>query len=215
MEALKTKIAFFLFRAGVSADFLTVAGLALAFTAGWFIWSGLFFWAGVFVLFSGVLDLLDGAVARASEVAHPFGGILDSSLDRYGDGFIFGGAALFYAGAGKLLYAALALGALLGAFSISYIRARAECEMETCRVGFWERGERLVYAALGLALNNFTAALWILGIATHVTAVQRLLFAFQKGHVNPLLAPEQRRGEPAYFFKIGILIWVILFWRPV
>ena len=213
MNEFKNKVAFVLHRAGVSADFLTVAGLALAFTAGWFIWRGLFFWAGILVLLSGVFDLLDGAVARAAEAAHSFGGILDSSLDRYGDGFIFGGAALFYANGGKTLYAALSLSALIGAFAVSYVRARAECAMKTCRVGFWERGERLVYAALGLTLHHFTTVLWVLGIATHWTAIQRLLFAFQGGRPNPVLTPESGRGEPVYFLKVGILLWLVLFWK--
>jgi len=126
---------------------------------------------------SGLLDLLDGAVARASGNTEKFGGILDSSLDRYGDGVVLGTLVIYFGMRSQVLYAALALSALLGSFTISYVRARAECELDSCRIGFWERGERISYLTLGLLFNNVQVALWVLGIFTHVTVFQRLILS--------------------------------------
>src|SRR3989338_3812358 len=125
MEKFKNGIASVLVKAGLSANFLTAIGLVCAFVSGIFIYKGMFFWAGVWLLLSGILDLMDGAVARLSKTASPFGGVLDSSLDRYGDGFIFAGLFLFCERQGSHLYALLAISAWIGSFLISYVRARA------------------------------------------------------------------------------------------
>jgi len=177
VDNLKERFGLLLHKAGVSADLITVAGLVIAFFSGVFSFKGLFFWAGALLLLSGLLDLLDGAVARASKKTGVFGGIFDSSLDRYGDAFAFGGVALFYAHIGNVVFTALALSALVGSFATSYVRARAECVLPSCRVGYWERGERLVYLSLGLITGNLPMALWVLGTMTHATVLYRLAYA--------------------------------------
>ena len=208
-----------LHRLGVSANFLTFLGLFLALCASWFIFKGSFFIAGAVLLLSGLFDLLDGAVARASGTPSKFGGILDSSLDRYGDGLIMGGVVFFYAELNQPLYMALGISALLGFFSISYVRARAECEMKNCRVGFWERGERIVFIALSLFFNNLEAALWILGIGTHWTVLQRLLFSrYQMKEIpssSQVFWKAPSRSSIPYFTKILALIFLLIFLKPV
>ncbi len=195
-----------LIKFGISANFLTAAGLVAAGLSGIFAYQGHFFLAGAVLLFSGALDMLDGAVAREAGTAKAFGGILDSTLDRYGDGFVLGGILFYCLGHLRILYAILSFSALLGSFAISYIRARAECEIETCRVGFWERGERLVLIALALLLHNLAPALWILGVGAHWTAFQRLYFAHSPKKDIPVA-----RAYPFYHIKIGILIGILLF----
>src|SRR3989338_6313964 len=177
MEKIKNKIASFLHQLGVSADFLTYTGLLCALGSGLLAYQGRFFWAGGALLLSGGLDLLDGAVARQSKAKSPFGGILDSSLDRYGDGFALIGILFYCVAKHYTGYAFLGACALLGSFIISYVRARAECVVKNCRVGFWERGERLVYIALGLLLGNLPLVLWVLGLGTHLTVLHRLAYA--------------------------------------
>ncbi len=177
MSNLKNKIAGFLHRCGVSANFVTVLGLGSALASAFFVYEDRFFLAGVLLIVSGVLDLLDGAVARAAGIKNKFGGVLDSALDRYGDGVVLGAMLIYFAESGDALYSSLALSALLGSFSISYVRARAECEISSCRIGFWERGERLTYLALGLFLGNVQIPLWALGIFTHFTVLQRLFLS--------------------------------------
>ena len=206
---LKATVAKFLVRLGFTADALTLAGLALSFYAAWLVTDGRLFTAGYVLLFSGLCDLLDGAVAREMGKASVFGGILDSSLDRYGDGAVLGGILIYCTGFEEVRYVVLALSALIGSFSISYVRARAECETEDCRTGFWERGERLVLIALALLLNNLPAALWVLGVGTHGTVFQRLVYA-KTGIKGPVSA----RNSWPYFLKAGALVLLIIFWHP-
>lgn len=181
-EEIRNKTARILIRFGVSANFISVLGLYFAFLAGIMITRGQFTAAALVLLSSGVLDLLDGAVARQSGKKNPFGGILDSTLDRYGDGFVLGASILFYMQHRRPGVALLALSALLGSFVISYVRARSECEQRPCRVGFWERGERSACLIGGLWWGNLPMALLILGIGTHFTALFRLYYASGKKH---------------------------------
>ena len=219
ISGIKSTLAKILIHLGVSADLLTWAGLLTAFYSGWLITQESFFIAGVVLLLSGLLDMLDGAVARASGTASAFGGILDSSLDRYGDAVVLGGAAIYYSSVDDLLLFA-ALIALSGSFVISYVRARAECEVEDCRVGFWERGERLVLVALSLFLNALPAALCLLAVGTHWTVFQRLALAKHrtKGRAAeqlPFYLRTSPRNSWKYFLKILLLISGLFFFRLI
>jgi len=216
LERFKNPIAAYLHQKKVTADFLTYLGVFLAFVSGVHAARGFPFFAALFILASGVCDLLDGAVARLSGNANRFGGILDSHLDRYGDAFVLGGLVFFYAAIGRPLYVVLGLTALAGAFQISYVRARSECVIDGCRVGFWERGERLVFIALAGIFNNFEAALWVLALGTHWTATQRLIYARSVSFSKP--APRwtisSERNQPYYALKIMILVALLILFRP-
>ena len=220
MNNIKDSLARFLHRLGISADFLTYSGLLLAFISAWFVYRGSFASAGVFLLFSGILDLLDGAVARASGKAGKFGGVLDSSLDRYGDAAVLGGALFFFTKSGQTFYAALSLSALCGSFLISYVRARAECAIPKCKVGFWERGERISYLCLGLLTGNLKWVIIVLALFTHLTAFQRLLCTYwaEKG-IKPgpgfkkWCMAEHDRARISYFIKAVFWILLALFVR--
>lgn len=204
---LKEKAAGFIHRMGISANALTFLGLALALAASFLIYRGYWFWAGGVLLLSGGVDLLDGAVARVSGTQSKFGGILDSSLDRLGDGAVLGAFVFYFLQQQKVLIAGFAMSALIGAFLVSYVRARAECEIENCRVGFWERGERIVYLALGLLLNNIIAPVVVLGIGTHWTAVQRLWRA--KTPDTASIQKPLSRKSTAYFVKCFALLLLL------
>ena len=212
----KETLAKFLARAGVPADLVTWLGLLLSFTAACAVLRERFLLAGIALLSAGALDMLDGAVARASGKATAFGGILDSSLDRYGDGFVLGAVLMHFMALGELRYAALALSALLGSFAISYVRARAECEMDDCRIGFWERGERVVLLVLALLFNRLEAAMWILGLATHWTVFQRLALAklqTEKLKHLPFFLKKGERATAQYYLKVTVIL-AILFFLP-
>ena len=206
---MKNKIALLLNRLGVSANFLTVSGLLLAAWSGWLIFRGDLFWASATLLLSGVSDMLDGAVARVSKKESVFGGIFDSSLDRYGDAFVFTGLIFYFFQNNRLDLAALSASAWTGSFLISYVRARSECEIDSCRVGFWERGERLGVLIIALSVNNLAVVLWLLGFGTHWTALQRL-------YASSPNAPKFRtptRTDKVYFMKVALLVALILFVR--
>ncbi len=214
---LKRSAARFLSLRGVSADFLTWIGLFFAFLCGVLVFLAEFYWAGAALLLSGLCDLLDGEVARVSGKDSAYGGILDSTLDRYGDGFVLGSLALTASFHGLYVFSIFALSALLGSFSISYVRARAECEMDSCRTGFWERGERLVFLALGLLVRNAALAVVILGIATHWTVFQRLRLAHRTTAAGtqslPDAKPPMSRTSKAYLIKAATLAAALLIFR--
>jgi phosphatidylglycerophosphate synthase len=169
---------------GVTPDALTIIGTigvsagALAFyPRGEFLVGTLVITAFVFS------DLLDGAVARFSGSSGRWGAFLDSTLDRVGDGAIFGALALWYAGDGdNLTLCAVALYDLVAGAVTSYAKARAESLGMTCNVGIAERSERLIAVLVLTGLSGmFDApvlrdiALWGLAVATTITVVQRVV----------------------------------------
>lgn len=210
MQTFKHSIASLFHRLGLSANFLTALGLFFAGLSGCLIYVGLFFWAAVALLVSGVLDLMDGEVARISGSAkNSFGGIFDSLLDRYGDAAIVFGILFFFAARGNYLFALLSAWTLVGFFAVSYVRARAECEIKKCRVGFWERGERIVYIVLALFLNNLPIALLVLAVGTHWTAALRLVDAAQGGKWS-LSGSRRGRTHWSYWAICSTLILLLI-----
>jgi phosphatidylglycerophosphate synthase len=121
--------------------------------------------------------MLDGAVAKLGGRATAFGAFLDSTLDRVSDGFLFGGLFWYWAARGDAPLAGLSLSGLLAAFLVSYTRARAENLIDSCKVGFWERGERTVLLLVGATFAVLPAVVLLLGTLVHLTALQRLLYA--------------------------------------
>src|SRR3954465_1205627 len=169
---------------GVTPDALTLIGtLGVAGGALGFYPRGQFF-VGTLVITAFVFsDMLDGAVARVRGSSGRWGAFLDSTLDRIGDGAVFGALALWYAGDGdSITLCAVALYDLVAGSVTSYAKARAESLGMTCNVGIAERSERLI-AILGLTglAGLFDApvlirvALWGLAVATTITVVQRVV----------------------------------------
>src|SRR3954471_22004844 len=169
---------------GVTPDALTIIGtFGVAGGALGFYPRGEF-WVGTLVITAFVFsDMLDGAVARVAGTTGPWGAFLDSTLDRIGDGAVFGALALWYAGDGNnMTLCAVAIYDLVAGAVTSYAKARAESLGMSCNVGIAERSERLIAI---LVLTGFSglfhvpelreAALWGLAAATKVTGVQRVI----------------------------------------
>ncbi|MHC4128970.1 MAG: CDP-alcohol phosphatidyltransferase family protein [Planctomycetota bacterium] len=127
------------------------------------------------MLLSACLDGLDGALARAVGRQSEFGAVLDSTLDRVAELAVLVGCAVHFAVAGNVTYVALSLLAFGGGTSISYVKARVENYGVPCRVGYWQRGERLVVFAAAAAAGHIPAALWLLAIGPWFTVVRRVL----------------------------------------
>ncbi len=176
-------IAHLLIRLGVSADVVTLVG-TIGLSAGALI----FFPQGM--LLTGVLvatafvfsDLIDGYMARSQGKSSKFGAFLDSTLDRIGDGAIFIGLSLYFAGPGdSTLYLVLCLVCLLMGAVTSYARAKAEGLGYTAKVGIAERADRLVAILVMTGLSAIFdlpillyVVLWALAAASTVTVVQRI-----------------------------------------
>lgn len=137
---------------GVAPDTLTYASLALAAGAGVAAAMGWLLTSGALVLVSGLFDVLDGVVARATGRSSRFGALLDSTIDRLSDGFPLLGLVVFYAGWGP---AVLAPGlALLASLTVSYIRARAEGLGATLPPLYMRRAERVLMLSASLAAGS-------------------------------------------------------------
>ena len=119
-------------RTRVTPNVLTAAGVTLCVVAAVLVYFEyrnelLFFWLGAAVFVVGsILDILDGALARAGGKQTPFGAFLDSTTDRVGEAFMLGAIALVFARDGNELALALAIAAIAGSFLVSYTRAKAE-----------------------------------------------------------------------------------------
>lgn len=169
--------------AGISPNAVTAVGTAGVVAAALVFYPQGWFLAGTLVITAFVLlDIVDGAVARAGGTASPFGGVLDSTGDRAADAAIFG-ALVWYFGehAQRWMLLAALLCLVLGSIT-SYIRSRAEAAGFSATVGIAERAERLIVVLVGTGLTGApfdvpfiqAIALWLLVGLSGITVVQRL-----------------------------------------
>ncbi len=165
------------YRAGIHPDTITITGLIVVAVGAFFIAQGQIQLGGVLLLISLPLDALDGAVARAMQRKDRFGGVLDSTLDRYADGLIFGALAYYFAGQNQPSNLLLALASLMGSFVVSYVRARAGEAGLSVKIGWFSRFERVVTLLLMLLIPPLlTLGLWVLALGTNLTGLQRLWY---------------------------------------
>jgi CDP-diacylglycerol--glycerol-3-phosphate 3-phosphatidyltransferase len=109
------------------------------------------------IILAAACDMLDGTVARRGNMGTQFGAFLDSTLDRYSDFAIYAGIAAWFASVGNITFTLLPMIAFFNGFMISYSRARAEDIINRCRVGYWQRGERVGAVLFGTIAYNIPA----------------------------------------------------------
>lgn len=162
---------------------------------------GIFFTALV-LAGATLLDVLDGAIARGAGLQSKFGAILDSTLDRISDVAIFAGCGLHYASSGNVTMVAVAFAAATHAYSISYVKARAENLVAGCGVGFWQRPERCGTFICAAAMGQLPAGLWLLATLPLFTVVARLRRARAlcegRDHTARPYPWQGRRGSAVY-----------------
>jgi len=192
---------------GLSADHLTVLGFALSIAAGGEFATGRFRAASTLALLSGLCDIVDGQLARKSGKVTRFGAFFDSTLDRIAEGALFAGLAWYYMAqladmalnpsrvlsnlqhglepVTFLVIGFMAMLAMIGSFMVSYTRARAEGLGIECKVGWFERPERLVlliiagFFGLGPVIPG---ALILLVFFSFGTAIQRMVHVWRVTH---------------------------------
>jgi phosphatidylglycerophosphate synthase len=160
-------------RIPVSPNVLTVTGFLVTLGAALMIPHNLRF-GGLLILIGGMFDMLDGIVARTSGRATKFGAFLDSVLDRYSDAVLFLSIAWYLAGNNNHTGAFLSIGTFVGAFLVSYARARAEGLGECCHNGILERPERIILLVFATLTGWLVPVLWVMFFLTHITVVQRI-----------------------------------------
>jgi CDP-diacylglycerol--glycerol-3-phosphate 3-phosphatidyltransferase len=172
-------------RTRVTPNGLTTAGVSLCAAAAvltYFEYRNeiLFFWLGALVFVVGsILDILDGALARAGGKQTPFGSFLDSTTDRMSEGFVLGAIALVFHRHGHEVALAFTFAAVAGSFLVSYTRARAEALGLRGDVGIGSRAERVVVITAGLILAPWGVLPWAIYLLTAtawITVLQRVMF---------------------------------------
>jgi CDP-diacylglycerol--glycerol-3-phosphate 3-phosphatidyltransferase len=171
-------------RTRVTPNSLTAGGVTLCALASVLVYFEyrselLFFWLGAALFVVGsVLDILDGALARAGGKATPFGAFIDSTTDRISEALMLGAIALVLVRDGSELGVGLTVAAITGSFLVSYTRARAEALALRGDVGIGSRAERVVVITAGLVLAPWLPlelALAVLTATAWITVVQRVL----------------------------------------
>jgi len=174
VEAITTPIGRGLARTGVTPNALTTLGIVLTAAAAVLVAMGRPVIGAWLLVAGGLMDTFDGAVARATQQATPFGSFYDSVSDRISDGVILGGLAWWLRDDPRQF--ALVIVALLGAQVTSYVRAKAESIDLDCSVGILERAERAILLILGLLFHRWLLepVLWLLAVGSTVTVIQRV-----------------------------------------
>jgi CDP-diacylglycerol--glycerol-3-phosphate 3-phosphatidyltransferase len=179
-----------LIRAGVRPNTITTVGALVVIASAVAFGVGAMRLGGGLLLLSGVIDTLDGDVARATGKTTKFGAFYDSTLDRVGDGASFIGIAAFLLTAPGIRFpvigAVICMVAVLASLLVSYARARAEGLGLDCKVGLVQRAERIILIGLptlivgagpgGLVLTGLVA---LLALGSVITVVQRFMYVYQ------------------------------------
>ncbi len=206
-------------KTGITPNMITMLTVFVALITAWIFYSGDLLLGLAFLIFTVVLDMFDGAVARAAGLASKFGATFDHTLDRYAEYLFMLGLMMGPVGAVSIPWWPYAPGdsfvpwfwgffALFGMVMASFTRAKAESVggMESCTVGIAERQEKLILQIAGILLlalpatniwidalayvplllnffialdvtNILTLCIVIVGILSHITVAQRLLYA--------------------------------------
>lgn len=179
-------------KSGITADQVTLVGLAASLACAVAIATGHLGWGALFLFIAGMTDVLDGAVAKSGGTAGPRGAFFDSVCDRVSDSVVMGGAAWYYAGSDPHL-TVLAFAVAVFSLLVSYERARAESLGFNGKGGLMERAERMMVLGLGLTFGVMTFALWVLVVLTGVTVVHRFVLVWRQA------TPESTRTRPSWW----------------
>lgn len=179
-----------LIRAGVRPNAITTVGALVVIVSSVAFGVGAVRLGAGLLLLSGIIDTLDGDVARATGQTTKFGAFYDSTLDRVGDGATFIGIAAFLLTAEGIRFpvagAVICMVAVLASLLVSYARARAEGLGLDCKVGLVQRAERIILIGLptlfvgagpeGLVLTVIVA---LLALGSVITVLQRFLYVYR------------------------------------
>jgi phosphatidylglycerophosphate synthase len=196
---------------GVSPNALTATAALLGVGAAGAAAFGNFGLAGWLFIFSGILDAMDGRLARARNVVSPAGAAIDSILDRYTDALMLIGLGFYYRDSLVVLAVLLAL---LGTSLVPYVRAKSEAMGFPVRAGVMQRTERIVYLGTTVAMSPVVEAIffpndphptyWLavlgivfLAIASNLTAITRfvaLIHALTAAAAHPLVERDKHRA---------------------
>jgi len=196
-------------RLGITPNTLTVLGLLLSIVTAGVIAQGFLFVGGLLVLFAGIFDMFDGALARAQNAATTFGAFFDSTLDRYSESIILFGLLWYTLKATTLeslwpfpyeqsWMISLIYIAVVGSLMVSYTKARAEGLGLELKTGLLARPERVVILAIGLITGTVIWAILLLAIFSNVTAVERIVHIWRATRQMQAVALSQSNSSSTH-----------------
>jgi CDP-diacylglycerol--glycerol-3-phosphate 3-phosphatidyltransferase len=175
----------------LTPDHLTVVGLLVGAAAAVAVGAGHLRWGLVLVIAAALPDLLDGALAKASNSSSQRGAFFDSTVDRITDALLLGGLAYYFATTHDPRLSVLPFAVSAVSSVISYQRAKAESLGLDAKGGLMERAERIVVLCVGLFIEPWVdgALIWILWgmlVLISITAVQRFVKVWKQAAVAPV-----------------------------
>jgi CDP-diacylglycerol---glycerol-3-phosphate 3-phosphatidyltransferase len=191
---------------GVGANTVTAIGVLLAAATGVLIGLGYFLVAVALIIVGGLMDTLDGHLAKVAGTASARGAFFDSVSDRVGDSLIFIGVAWYFVRTHDADAALLPLAILALANLVSYERAKAESLGYKAQGGLMERAERLILLGVSLFIAYFVHAslvplLGLLAVLTAATASGRFVRVWRQAsgiastRISPTRALIERRRQ--------------------
>ena len=202
---------------GIHPNVLTLIGVLINIVAAWTLAIDQFRLAAAIMIVANIFDFIDGKVAHITGKQSAFGAFWDSTLDRFSDLALFTGLIWLYAELGRKDYVLVATLTLIFSIMTSYARARAECLIEKCKVGFMERPERIVLFMIGAFTNRMANVLWVILALSIIAVANRIYYTYLS--LNNLPMPsgtvarfffwrDERATLPYDIWVVAILIWV-------
>jgi len=188
---------------GISPNTLTLIGVLINCIAGIALAHDRFVLAGFIMICANIFDFIDGKVAFITGRQSEFGAFWDSTLDRFSDLALFTGLIWLYAKLGREDYVLITTLTLIFATMTSYARARAECLIEKCKVGFMERPERIVLFMIGAFTDRMAGVLWVILVLSIVTVANRIHYTYLVLNKKPMPSGTGVKG----------IFWRAFFWR--
>ena len=158
---------------------ITILGFVITVISAYLVGAGWLLAGGIVFLFAGVLDLMDGGLARLTGQASPFGALMDSVFDRLSEASIFVGIAVFalrseISDDRQMFFMTVLLLALIFSQGVSYLRARGEGLGVFTKAGLMTRPERVLLLGVGLIVEQIEWMLLVIAVVSCLTLFQRL-----------------------------------------
>ena len=177
----------------VHANHFTILGLFITLLGAIFYAKHDIRLGGLFILLGGICDIIDGKIARKTDLSSNFGALFNSSLDRYAEVFMFLGTAIYFVQKDHPITSIMVFLALGGSMMVSYVRARSEGLGYDCKVGIMQRPERVVYIGISSLIHPYLLELviWMVAILANFTAIQRMYHVWEKEKREKSAATEE------------------------
>jgi len=175
----------------ITANQITVTSLLLHIPIFFAIVGGYNWLAAIMIVIFGLLDSVDGELARLQGRVSKVGMLLDASTDRMKEAIIFMAIALGFALDDRPWAVLIAVAAITGSMSVSYIKAKGETALKDSKLstqeinrvfqsGLMRYEVRMAVLVLGLILNRLMIAVALIAILSWLTALYRLVTISKK-----------------------------------